>query len=149
MRFLVLTGRPLASLLVNSTVNRGSILSESGRSQSSKQRTVRVRAVVKFSVDKEGRSAVYSAFKAARYIFLYAFRECAGSQLGDKKGDIQMQYQRVSGQVLVFESVLIFEQNVVHLPKVPLCSSCFGSFGGAFSMRMYRGQRKISKCKTQ
>src|SRR5271165_6391192 len=137
MRFLVLTGPPFASLLVNSTVTGARSYQKSGRSQSSKQRTVRVRAVVKFAVDKEGRSAVYSAFKTARYIFLYACRECAGSQLGDKKGDIQMQYQRVSGQVLVFKSVLFFEQKVVHLPKVPLCSSCFGSFGGVFSMRMY------------
>src|SRR6476619_2716660 len=121
MRFLVLTGGPFCRVAGQSTVNGARSYQKSGGSQSSKQRTVRVRAVVKFAVDKEGRSSVYSVLKAARYIFLYAFRECAGSQLANKKGGHPDSISARFWLGPVFESVLIFEQKVVHLPKVPSC----------------------------
>ena len=60
-----------------------------------------------------------------------------------------MQFRRVPGQILVFESILIFEQEVIHLPKTSLRAGCFGSFSRLFSVRMHRSQGKISKCKTQ
>ena len=52
---------------------------------------------------------------------------------------------RITHERLAFEVLLVFEQRIVHLPKLPLGSSGFSGLGRAFGERVCFAQRKISE----
>src|SRR6266404_8360243 len=64
-------------------------------------------------------------------------------------GRIEMYSRRVLADIIIGERVLVLEQEVVHLPKLSLNASRFGSLGRVLRMRMRIDHWKIAKDKAE
>src|SRR2546427_294925 len=115
-----------------------------GLCERGEQRVEAARAVITLAVDEEGRRAIDAASDSAPEIFPHASGVCAAEDFGHQAAGIETELHRVAGEVLIFKRVLIFEQNVVHLPKSSLCAGGFGGLGCVLGVRMHVGHREMA-----
>src|SRR5688500_6862972 len=84
------------------------------------QRIVVVGSVVAGAVDEEGGGTVDAAADAAAEVFADAAGEGFAGQVGLEAVNLQADLQRVAGHVGVGQVLLVFVEQVVHLPELPL-----------------------------
>lgn len=70
-------------------------------------------------------------------------------QLRFKQGNVQPCRLRVSVEILRFQILLVFEQQVVHYPELTLLGSGLRRFSGLLGKRMLLHQRKMPKHEAQ
>src|SRR5882724_2005105 len=120
-----------------------------GLCERSEQRVETARAVITLTVNKESGRAVDAASDSASEILPHPPGMCAAQDFSHQAAGIETECQGVSGQVLILECVLIFEQEVVHLPKASLRPGGFGGLRRTFGMRMHVGHREVAKGEAQ
>src|SRR4051794_18637237 len=98
------------------------------------QRIEIVRTVMAKAIDKERRRAIDAAACAAEHVFAYALGVGAAREFVEEGLEVEVKLLRVTGQVVGFEGFLVLEQEVVHVPELPLRAGGLGSFRGLLRM---------------
>src|SRR5260370_27567380 len=100
-------------------------------------------------IDEEGPCAANAAMSPTRVIFVHAVRKDMVGHIPVESLSIKTQDCSVLHQVIIIKFVLVFEQVVVHLPKLALSGRSLGSLGGMSRMWVDTGDWKVAKGKPQ
>ncbi len=73
----------------------------------------------------------------------------SGLNLPNQAWNVETQFCGIFREVRILQSVLVFIQGVVHLPKVPLRAGGFRGLDRMFSMRMHVREWKVSESEAQ
>jgi len=103
------------------------------------------RSVVTFTVDKKCRCSVHATSHSALEIFANPRRINARSDFPNHSRLVETEFGRVLREVLILKRPLIFEQKIMHAPKVSLRTGCFRSLGRVFRVRMDLRQWKVAE----
>jgi len=105
--------------------------------------------VVARAVYEKCRSAINAGAGAAPNILAHTFVVDSGQDFVDDATRINARSRGVLGKVLVGERVLVFEQEVVHLPKPTLSAGGLGGLSCMGRVSVYVCQREVPEGKTQ
>lgn len=97
------------------------------------------------AVYEEGGGAVYSASYSGHEVVLDSVGDGGGFQGFDQVYGVQAEVVGVGGQVAVFESFLVFEDVVVHLPELALVGGELSGGGGVEGVGMDFGDWEVAE----
>src|SRR5262245_9299608 len=102
-------------------------------------------AVVAQAVNEKCRRAVNPAPRPAQKVFAYPVEIPAFSHFTNELRNIKTDQGGVFHQILILERLLIFEEEIVHLPELALRPGRLRLRRGAFGVRVDGGQWKVAK----
>jgi len=91
------------------------------------------------AVNEKGRRAVDPAPRPAQKVFAYPVEIPAFSHLTNESRNIKTDNGGVFHQILILERLLIFKEEVVHLPELALRPGRLRRFRGALGVRVDGG----------
>jgi hypothetical protein len=106
-------------------------------------------AVIALPIDEETRRAVDTGTHPAPEIFSNSIGMSARSEFLNKTRFVQAKRNRVLGQRLVTERILISKEHFVHRPKSSLFSGSFRGLGRVLGVRMDVRQGKVPEGETE
>jgi len=106
-------------------------------------------AIVALAIDEKCRSSVHPAAHASRKVPPHTLGKGARSQCLRERLPIQREALGQFTEHLLAQRILVFEDEVVHLPELAVCCGKLSGFGSGLSIRMDFSQRKISKREPQ
>src|SRR6266851_4086032 len=112
---------------------------------SGQQRGEIVTAVVAYTIDKEAGRAVHSAANSTGEILADACRVSMLGHIIAESRHIKIELRGILEQILVFESVLMFVERIVHFPELPLRAGRLRRLRRGRGVRMRVGQREMPK----